>query len=134
MEEKIPLTSFAHKILSERQKEIGLFFSRKRKPTIENQRKANALKDELAEINSILKDSFVRDFDEKNPAQVQIGSVVKLENLITGDKREYTILTRFTSDPLKGVISNESPLAQKMLGLKLGNTFKFRNSYGKEDS
>lgn len=134
MEKTIPLSKFGYDILSGKQKELKALISRKRKPTIEWQRELNGAKTELAEIEAILDKGFVREFDEKNPAQVQIGSTITLENLVTFDKREYTILTRSTADPLKGIISNESPLAQKMLGLKLGNTFKFKNNYGQEET
>jgi len=134
MEKTIPITPFGHEILSGRQRELLGVISRKKKPTPERQRELNRCRAELAEIEEILAASFVRSFDEKNAAEVQIGCTVRLENLFSGDKREYTILSRSTADPLKGVISNESPLAQKMLGLKLGNTFKYRGNYGQEES
>lgn len=133
-EKTIPLTQYGFDVLSKKQKELILVIKNKVTNTIEGQREINSAKKELAEIDSILNDAFVRPFDGKNPVQVQIGCTVKIENLSSGDKREYKIMTRTTADPLKGVISNESPLAQKILGLKLGNTFKFRDSYGKEDS
>lgn len=134
MEKTIPLSQFGFNILSQRQKDLKAIVSKRRKPTIEWQRELNKAKNELAEIDEILERGFVRDFDERNPAQVQIGNTVTLENLHSFDKREYTILTRSTAEPLKGTISNESPLAQKMLGLKLGNTFKFKNNYGQEET
>lgn len=133
MDKTIPLTKYAHDILSAKQREFQTIINRQGKPTIEKQREVNLAKKELHEIETILNDSYVRDFNEKQPAMVQIGCVVILENMATGDKREYRIMTRTTADPLKGVISNESPIAQKMLGLNLKNTFKFRDNYGKED-
>lgn len=89
---------------------------------------------ELRETDDLLRSAIVVEFDETTPASVQIGVKVTLENLKNNDKREYIIATGATADPLKGVLSNESPLAQKMLGLKLGNTFKFRDIAGIEDS
>lgn len=133
-EKNFPLTKFGFTVLSNKQKELSSKIAKKLKPTAERQREINSCKNELAEIEKILNDSYIRNFDEKNPAQVQIGCTVLLENLDSGDKREYTILTRTTANPLKGIISNESPLAQKMLGLKLGNTFKFKNNYGQSES
>ncbi len=132
-EKTIPLTRFGFNILSKRQKELSNIIEKKMKPTIERQRELNVSKTELEEIEAILNDAYVREFNEKNPAQVQIGCTVVLENLDTNDKREYIILSRTTADPPKGVISNESPLAQKMMGLKLGNTFKFKNNYGQSE-
>jgi transcription elongation factor GreA len=130
----IPLTQYGYDILSKKRKELTLVLKKKSNNSIERQREVNAAKKELAEIDEIFNDAYIRPFDENNPVQVQIGCTVVLENLNSGDKREYKIMTRTTSEPLKGVISNESPLAQKMLGLKLGNTFKFRDNYGKEDN
>lgn len=89
---------------------------------------------ELAEIDEILGNSAVIEFSEKQPATVIIGTRVLLENLRTNDTREYIIMSRSTADPLNGVISNESPLAQKILNLKLGNTFKFRDLGGQEET
>ncbi len=134
MEKTIPITPFGHEILSARREELLGLVSKNKKLTARKQPEPSGYQNELIEIENILDKSFVRSFDEKNPAQVQIGSVVKVESLSTGDKREYTILSRSTANPLKGIISNESPLAQKMLGLKLGNTFKYRNNYGSEES
>ena len=89
---------------------------------------------ELAEVNEILENSEVVIFSEKQPATVLMGTRVLLENLRTNDTREYIIMSRSTADPLNGVISNESPLAQKILNLKLGNTFKFRDLGGQEET
>lgn len=133
-EKKIPLTQFGYDVLSKKKKELLTVISKNPKKSIEKQREINAAKNELDEINSILNYAYVRPFDEKNPVQVQIGCTVTLENLSSGDKREYRIMTRTTAEPLRGVISNQSPLAQKMLGLKLGNTFKFKDNFGKENS
>lgn len=134
MEKTIPLLPFGYQVLSEKKKELLSIISSKKKLTVERQRELNNARKELAEIESILSEGYIREFDEKNPAQVQIGSTVLLENLTTSDKREFTILSRSTAAPLKGIISNESPLAQKMLGLNLGNTFKFKNNYGQEET
>lgn len=130
----IPISPFGFEVLNKRKKELEDLISSKRNDRkIESQRVINQARSELSEIKSILDNGFVRSFDEKNPAQVQIGSTVLLENLSNNDVREYTILSRSIANPLKGIISNESPLAQKMLGLKLGNTFKFKNHYGQEE-
>lgn len=134
MEKTIPLSPFGFKVLSKKQEELSSIISRNKKPTSERQRELNTVRKELSEVENILNDGFIREFDEKNPAQVQIGSTVLLKNLSTSDKQEFIILSRCTADPLKGIISNESPLAQKMLGLKLGNTFKFKNNYGQEET
>jgi transcription elongation factor GreA len=134
MEKKIPLTQYAFDILSEKRKKLEDITNKKSKPTIERQREINAAKKELHEVEPYLRDGFVRNFNEKQPAMVQVGSVVVIEDMANGKRQEFRIMTRVTADPLNAVISNESPLAQKMLGLNLKNTFKFKDNYGREES
>lgn len=133
-EKTIPLTQYAFDVLTVKKEELQGIINRKLKPTIERQRELNAAKKALHEVDSVLDNGYVRVFNEKQPAMVQIGCVVVLENMTTGDRREYRIMTRDTANPLNGVISSESPLAQKMMGLNLKNTFKFKDNYGKEES
>ncbi len=134
MEKTIPFTKEAYQLLSRRQSALQGTIDKKAKPTVERQHEVNAARKELHEINQVLEAGFVREFNEKQPAMVQIGSTVVIEDMKSGDKREYRIMTRTTAEPLKGVISNESPIAQRMLGLYLKNTFKFRDNYGKDES
>jgi transcription elongation factor GreA len=126
------ITKLAEKALKEKKAFLEGVLSKKPK-------KAEELhfaqcKIQLEEVNLVMENCEVVEFSQDSPALVIIGSRVTLENLRNGDRREYTILTRSTADPLKGVISNESPLAQKMMGLKLGNTFKFKDLAGIEES
>jgi len=131
MNKTIPITPFGFRVLSEKKKELAHFVKRSK-----NQRDYSAMihRKQLEEVEKLLKSSEVVEFDEKRPASVEIGSKIILEDLRTGDKREYTIMSRVAANPLKGVISNESPLAQKMMGFKLGNTFKIKNIDGSEVS
>jgi transcription elongation factor GreA len=134
MEKTTPLTQYAFDILTTKRNELNSVVNRKTKPTIERQREVNIARKELSEVEGILERSYVREFNEKQPAMVQIGCTVVLEKMDSSEKREYRIMTRDTANPLKGVISNESPIAQKMMGLNLKNTFKIRDNYGKEES
>jgi len=121
MAKTIPMTHFGLKALSEKQKELNSALKRsKAQDTVYS----TLYQKQLGELNDIIKKSQVIEFNEKTPASVQIGTKVIIENLKTGDKREYTIMSPATSNPGKGVISYESPIAEKMMGLKLGNTFK----------
>lgn len=123
------ITPYGHRVLEAKRKELEKCLKKK-----SNDLEASISRNKLAEIAAILSAAQVVEFDEKNPASVQIGAKVTLENLANGDRREYTVLSRSTADPLKGVISNEAPLAQKMMGFKLGNTFKFKDIAGIEES
>lgn len=132
MSDRIQITPLAERIFQAKRHEfLG---------SLEKAEKANdkinqsVLESKIKEIDDILENYELVKFSESTPAKVIIGSRVTLENLHNGDRREYTILTRCTAEPLKGVISNESPLAMKMMNLKLGNTFKFKDLAGLEES
>jgi transcription elongation GreA/GreB family factor len=126
------ITKLAEKALKEKKAELEELLSRKPKKAEEIHFAQSKM--QLEEVTITLDSCEVMEFSQDSPALVIIGSRVTLENLRNGDRREYVILTRSTADPLKGVISNESPLAQKMMGLKLGNTFKFKDLAGIEES
>jgi transcription elongation GreA/GreB family factor len=130
MNNNILITPYGHRALSSKKKELLKIAAKKNTdPTL-----VASANHSLKEVEDILDNSVLTIFDENTPVSVIIGCKVLLENLKNGDKQEYTIMTRSTSNPLKGVISNESPIAQKMMGFKLGNTFKFKDISGVEDS
>jgi transcription elongation factor GreA len=115
MEKNIKITKEAKEAIEGKKRE----FEKNLKANPENV----ALQKDILEISEFL-DTVIME-EENEPALVKIGSKILVENLSSGDRREYQIMTRHTANPLSGVISNESPLAQRILGLKLGNTFKF---------
>ncbi len=57
----------------------------------------------------------------KGGSRVTIGSTVTLQFLDNKEKSTYTILGGVETDPLNGIISNESPLAQAILDAKVGD-------------
>lgn len=134
MNKSIPITKFGYQILKKKQQELNRVLKKPGKKSQSFEEIFMDYKAQLEEIDSILDNSVVTEFDEKQPPVVQIGSRVTIENLANGVVMEYTILSRATADPTKGIISNESPLAEKILGLKLGNTFKFKSATGTEES
>lgn len=52
--------------------------------------------------------------------EVHLGSIVKVRNLNTATEAEYTIVGGAEADPLRGKISNESPIGQALIGAKPG--------------
>lgn len=61
------------------------------------------------------------DTTKKGKKNVQIGSVVTLEFMDTKEVEEYHIVGSTEADPLNGKVSNETPLAQAILGHKVGD-------------
>lgn len=134
MDAKISITKFAQTALKEKQKELKKNIKKAEKKPADFAIQLSSWNSQLKEVEEVLGNEEVVEFGPDKPASVILGTRVTLEDLNTGDKREYIIMTRATSNPLKGVLSNESPIAQKMMGLKLGNTFKFREVGGREES
>lgn len=131
MAKTMKITPYGQKILNEKHREFLRELAKVEKTP--DKIRETVLRNNIADLENVLDSAVIYEFSESNPAQVILGARITLENLINGDRREYVILNRSAADPLKGVISNESPLAQKMLGLKLGNTFKFKDIVGIEE-
>ena len=71
---------------------------------------------------------IIRKGDKK---EVNLGSTVKLEFMDTREVESYIIVGSTEADPLKGKISNDSPLAAAILGAKAGDVreVNVRNPY-----
>lgn len=54
--------------------------------------------------------------------RAEIGSVVEVS--IGGKRQTYTIVGSIEADPIKGRISNESPLGKSLLGKAVGDSFE----------
>ncbi len=75
--------------------------------------KINKLKATLAEAKIIDKKLLSRD-------SVQILSTVEMENVQTGMKMKYTIVSESEANLREGKISSTTPIAQGLLGKKVG--------------
>jgi len=64
-----------------------------------------------------------------NNQNVVVGSTIKIEDN-NGKKMEYTIVGSSEADPLKGKISNESPLGKTFLGKKSGESVEVETPAG----
>lgn len=87
----------------------------------------DAAKDEQAfvegrinQIEKMLKNAVLIEEDETNKTEVALGKSVKFKELPDGEEEVYTIVGSAESDPLEGKISNDSPMAQSLLGRKVG--------------
>lgn len=82
----------------------------------------------IEEIESLLKKAKIIDHKLENQDTVELGSQVKVSVVendgARGDAYEetFTIVGSTESDPLKGLISAESPLGAAILGAKKGKT------------
>lgn len=65
--------------------------------------------------------------------EVQIGSRVKLEYVSDGETEEYMIVGSKEADPFANKISNESPIAKAIMGLKAGKVVTVDSPNGQYD-
>lgn len=63
----------------------------------------------------------------KNDGSVRLGSKVKLKG-IDGKAKEFQVVGTIEADPLKGKISDESPIGKELMGKKVGDKVVLHNS------
>lgn len=83
------------------------------------------LEEQIVELEAILNRAVVID-EKKKKSVVSVGSTVVLE--ADGEQDELTIVGSVEADPMKGKISNESPVGQALLGAKVGEVVKVSTS------
>ena len=72
----------------------------------------------IIEIENMLKNVAIITAGEVD-GFVRVGSTISLK--VDSTERQYTIVGSNEADPVKGLISNESPLGQAFLGRKVGD-------------
>ncbi|MBU0649459.1 transcription elongation factor GreA [Patescibacteria group bacterium] len=94
-------------------------------------------KDELAmlegrilEIEDQIKNAVIIDESKKATDMVDVGSEIDVET--EGQKITYKIVGPNEADPAHGFISNETPLAQALLGHRQGESVEFNAPSGKK--
>lgn len=74
----------------------------------------------IADLDALLRQAVVIEDDAgSNGDEVRIGSTVVVE--VEGDEERYTIVGAIEAKPAHGLISNESPVGQALLGLRPGD-------------
>ena len=91
------------------------------------------VEDRIAQVEDMLKYAQVVDADSVDPNEVSIGKTVTYTEVGTDDAETYTIVGSDESDPLNGKISNDSPIAQALLGKKEGETVSITTPGGQFD-
>ncbi|MCH4004215.1 MAG: transcription elongation factor GreA [Lactobacillus crispatus] len=91
------------------------------------------LEDRIAQVEEMLKYAQVVDADSVDPNEVSVGKTITYTEVGTDDPETYTIVGSDESDPLNGKISNDSPIAQALLGKKKGETVSITTPGGKFD-
>ena len=76
----------------------------------------------IVEIENMLKNVKIIDQSNLNTNMVLIGNTVKVKNLDSDEIREYKIVGTNESNPREGLISNDSPVGNGLLGHEIGET------------
>ncbi|WP_017728589.1 transcription elongation factor GreA [Halalkalibacterium ligniniphilum] len=76
----------------------------------------------ISQIEKMIRNAEVIKEGEGNANVVGLGKTVKFIELPDGDEEEYTIVGSAESDPAEGKISNDSPMAQSLLGRSVNDT------------
>ena len=72
----------------------------------------------IREIEGILANSIVVEKKEGNDT-IGLGSKIKIE--INGSEKKYTLVGANEASPINGLISNESPLGEALMGHRVGD-------------
>ncbi|MDI6871007.1 MAG: transcription elongation factor GreA [Bacillota bacterium] len=74
----------------------------------------------IAELENLIRSAKLIDESAAPGDVVALGSWVRLRDCATGDEFEYCIVGSAEADPFKNRISNQSPVAQAVLGHRVG--------------
>ncbi len=83
----------------------------------------------LRELEQILENAQIISKNAQSNT-VAVGHTVKLK--VNGGEKEYTIVGPQEADPLKGLVSNESPLGNALLGCAVGDRVEVETPAGKQ--
>ncbi len=75
----------------------------------------------IKDIENILADAKVIGSSSKGSKVVSLGSVVSIKDLSDNTEATYTIVGTVEADPIKGLISNVSPLGYALVGKRVGD-------------
>lgn len=133
--------------LKKLKEELNYLKTTKRKEIAEKLKKAisygdlseNAAYDEAKEAQSFLEGRIkelertinsAEIIEKNNDGIVNVGSKVLVRDE-SGEEEEYTITGSVESDPLKGMISSDSPLGKKLMGKKVSDKVSVEAPDGK---
>lgn len=74
----------------------------------------------ISTVENMLQNAQMIDSSKPTNGEVSLGRSVIFKELPDGIEEEYTIVGKAEADPFSGKISNESPIAQALLGKKAG--------------
>lgn len=80
----------------------------------------------IFELESKLSNGRIIDYEDIPTDKVLIGAIVKLKDLDSGEKIQYTLVSELEANFSEGKISVSSPVAQSLLGHKENETVEIK--------
>ena len=74
----------------------------------------------ITQLEKMVRNAVIIENNDTNPNIVALGKSVTFQELPDGDEEKYTIVGSAEADPFEGKISNDSPIAQSLLGQEIG--------------
>jgi len=75
----------------------------------------------IAQVESMIRNAVIIEDDNSNPDVVSLGKSVTFKELPDGEEETYRIVGSAEADPFEGKISNDSPMAQAVIGKEAGD-------------
>ncbi|MCD8511672.1 MAG: transcription elongation factor GreA [Bacillus sp. (in: Bacteria)] len=75
----------------------------------------------IVTLEKMIRNAVIIEEDTSNTSVVSLGKTVTFKELPDGEEEVYTIVGRAEADPIEGKISNDSPMAQSLLGKTIGD-------------
>lgn len=88
------------------------------------------LESEILEIETKLRDCIIIDKENIDTSKVSLGCFVKVFDKDFNEEVEYKIVGSTESNPLKGFISNESPVGLALLNASVGDVVSVQTPMG----
>jgi transcription elongation factor GreA len=85
----------------------------------------------ITAIETIIRNAEIIDTSKLDSRMVQIGSTVTIKEMPDGELETYTVVGSAEANPLGGSISSNSPIAQKVLGKRVGDQVEVTIPSGK---
>ena len=80
---------------------------------------------QISELENMLRNAVVVEEADISTKEVGVGSVVRVQDVDTGKETEYKVVGATEADPMKGRVSNESPIGAALMGGKKGKKVSF---------
>ncbi|MDD5088890.1 MAG: transcription elongation factor GreA [bacterium] len=80
----------------------------------------------ILHLERLLRSAVVVDETTVNTDQVRVFTRVRVQDHGKGIEKEYSIVSAAEADPKAGLISQQSPVGQGLIGRKVGETFEIQ--------